>query len=213
MTSRTTVKAPVKTTTGPPTDVDTHERAETLAQLFPAPGEWTESDYLALTDQNRIIELSNGKPEIHDVPTDTHQKIVLRGVQTLLLILNQHPLGEVRFAPLPIRLWPRKFREPDIVFMAAKHADRIREQYRGVPDLVVEVLSLRTRNLGRVTKMWEYAQAGIQEYWIVDPQEKVIEVYTLEDDRYLLLGRFGQGDTARSKLLSSFEVTVQEVLA
>ncbi|HIC89273.1 MAG TPA: Uma2 family endonuclease, partial [Anaerolineae bacterium] len=57
------------------------------------------------------------------------------------------------------------------------------------------------------------AQAGIQEYWIVDPQEKVIEIYTLEDDRYLLLGRFGQGDTARSKLLSSFEVTVQEVLA
>jgi len=85
-------------------------------------------------------------------------------------------------------------------------------QYRGVPDLVVEVLSLRTRNLGRVTKMWEYAQAGIQEYWIVDPQEKVIEVYTLEDDRYLLLGRFGQGDAARSKLLSGFEVRVDEVL-
>ncbi|HHH42319.1 MAG TPA: Uma2 family endonuclease [Chloroflexi bacterium] len=102
-------------------------------------------------------------------------------------------------------------REPDIAVMLAEHAHRRHEQYWEVPDLVVEVVSPENRRHDLETKRREYAQAGIPEYWIVDPQEEQITVLTLEGERYTVHGTFGRGTVARSALLSGFEVAVDDV--
>jgi len=60
----------------------------------------------------------------------------------------------------------------------------------------------------RPEKMVEYAQAGIQEYWLVDPQAETIEVLVLREGAYVLLDKWGTGETARSELLEGFEVAV-----
>ena len=184
------------------------------SQLFPSQGEWTETAYLALPDNNRIVELSNRRLVIPEMPTDTHQKIMLRLIQVFLGFLAQRPLGELRFAPLRVRLWPGKFREPDIVFMAAEHTNRISEQYWGVPDLTVEVLSPGTWATDRHEKLYEYAQAGIAEYWIVDcltAGEESIEIYALQGDQYHPVSRAGRGETAHSRLLDGLEVQVDQI--
>ena len=115
-----------------------------ILELFPHQGEWTEADYFKLPDTNYYVELSEGRLLIPDMPTDSHQKAVGRLFRTMDTFVEEKGLGEVRIALLPVRLWQGKIREPDIVFMAAAHEDRISEDYWSVPDLVVEVISRST---------------------------------------------------------------------
>ncbi len=192
--------------------IETSEPVWDLARLFPHQGAWTEEDYLAL-ETNHLVEYSHGQLEVLPMPTESHQLIVLCLYRGLQSFLERYALGLVLIAPLRVRLWPGKFREPDVVVMLAEHADRRHEQYWEAPDLVMEVVSPEYRYLDLETKRREYAQAGIPEYWIVDPAEAQITVLTLEGDHYTVFGMFGAGTTARSALLKGFEVSVDAVWA
>jgi Uma2 family endonuclease len=130
----------------------------------------------------------------------------------LRAFVRERELGEVHVAPLPVRLWPGKIREPDIFFIAKEHADRIAEQACGVPDLVVEVTSPGTREVDRGDKFSEYARAGVREYWVVDPGARTIEVFVLRGRVYELLDKYSPGTRARSEVLSGFEAPVEEVV-
>ena len=182
-----------------------------VAQLFPPQGQWTEADYFALPETNRYVELSEGKIVMPPHPTNRHQVAVFEIAVRLRAFAKQHDLGEVRIAPLPVRLWPGKIREPDVFFYLKAHTDRIGEQVCGVPDLVVEVLSPSTERVDRMEKFQEYAQAGVQEYWIVDPDACTVEVYVLRNGVYRLLGRWSRDEEARSELLPGFRMRVGEV--
>lgn len=189
-----------------------------VALLYPLQGEWTEADYLALPATNRLVELSDGKLVVPDMATDPHQLAVGELFAAMRAFVRAGALGYLRVAPLPVRLWPGKFREPDLAFLSREHGDRRGEQFWGVPDLVVEVISARTdRSSGtertdRREKFEEYALAGISEYWLVDPNRRTIEVYVLREGVYLLLGKWGMGEPARSEVLHGFEVSVSAVL-
>ena len=184
-----------------------------VAQLWPHQGEWTEADYFALPDTSRLIELSGGKLIMPPHPTDTHQRIVLRLVLAFQSFVEAHDLGVIRFAPLPVRLWPDKVREPDLLFVSHAHAERMGEQAYGPPDLVVEVVSASTRRTDRVEKFVEYARAGIGEYWLVDSEAQTLEVFVLQDDAYMLLVKAVAGEKAYSRLLDGFELAADEVFA
>jgi len=202
----------------PKTKVRTRARARTrteeapVARLFPPQGEWTEADYFALPDANRLVELSKGKLIMPPHPTLAHQEAVKRLFLRLHAFVEERKLGVVEIAPLPVRLWPGKIREPDIFFISKEHEDRLGERVCGVPDLVMEVISPGTRRTDRHEKPYEYAKAGVQEFWLVDPERKTIEVYALREGAYELVGKWGVGETARSELLAGFEVPVDEVL-
>ncbi|MCS7351226.1 MAG: Uma2 family endonuclease [Anaerolineae bacterium] len=118
-----------------------------------------------------------------------------------------------RIAPLPVRLWPGKIREPNLFFIAKEHTDRIGEQACGVPDLVVEVTSPSTARVDRMEKFQEYARAGVRKYWIVDPEARTVEVYVWQQGAYVLRGRWGPGEAASSELLSGFQVRVEEIVS
>jgi Uma2 family endonuclease len=190
-----------------------------VAQLWPRRGQWTEADYFALPDTNRYIELSEGELIMPPHPTETHQRIVGDVYVMLRGFVEDHHLGTVRLAPLPVRLWRGKIREPDILFVAHEHSDRIGEQVYGPPDLVVEVLSPGTWRADRHEKFSEYAQAGVREYWMVDPDACTVEVFVLRKgalrqssgQAYELLGKWGKGEKAHSEVLAGFGVAVDEV--
>jgi Uma2 family endonuclease len=184
-----------------------------LLDLFPRQGRWTESDYFRLPETNRIIELSEGRLVITPPPTDQHQRIAYKLILLLGNYVLSNNLGEVRFSPTGVRLSKGIIREPDIVFMGNEHRDRITEIYWGVPDLAVEILSKSTAKDDREDKFHEYEKAGVLEYWIVDPFKKSIEVFILENEAYLLFGKWVSRETAKSKLLDGFEVSIDEVMA
>ena len=182
-----------------------------IARLFPAQGEWTEEDYFSLPDNTRV-ELVEGRLEWLPMPTTSHQRILAFIYGLLLAFVNRHyPGAEVLFASLPIRLGPKTLREPDIVLMLPEHRNRIQEQYWEQPDLVMEIVSAKNRAADIRDKRREYAQAGIPEYWIVDPQAKTVTVLTLADKSYRVHGEYRSGETAESVLLSGFRVDVDDI--
>jgi Uma2 family endonuclease len=181
-----------------------------IAELFPMQGDWTEEEYLAL-DTNRLVELSDGKVEMLEMPTIFHQIIVVRLIRMLDAFIVAHGLGQVLVAPTRVRLRSGKYREPDLVFVAAAHLDRMGELYVSAPDLVAEVISPDDPQRDRVTKMQEYAQAGIPEYWLLDPRTATLEVYALRHDEYTLARRLRAGDELTSDQLPGFTLAVADV--
>ena len=101
-----------------------------IAELFPAQGTWTESEYFALETQRRM-EFSHGFIEFLPMPTLLHQRITPFLYNALNAFVLGLSLGEVLFRGVRVRLWPGKFREPDVLFMSAEHSDRVTERILG----------------------------------------------------------------------------------
>ena len=203
----------VYTPTGRPSQLG--EPTWELTTYFPRQGEWTEGEYLALESRGgRLVELVDGKLEFPLMPTGYHQFLVKYLFQALESFVTARNLGDVVFAPCPVRLWQGRFREPDIFFVRRGRWPNLKLPPESV-DLAVEVVSDdpsdRKRDL--VEKPVDYAQAGIAEYWIVDPLEKRISVLVLEGGQYRTDGEYRPGETARSRLLVGLEVDVAAVFA
>jgi Uma2 family endonuclease len=177
-----------------------------IATLFPNQGVWSVDEYLAL-ETNHLVEYSDGFLEFLEMPKTSHQVIALYLWQMLDAFVRASNLGLALAAPLKIRLWPGKFREPDVVFMLTQHRSRVGELFWEAADLVMEVVS-SDRHLDYEKKRADYAKAGIPEYWIVDPEEKKITVLRLEKDQYVVHGEFLAGGQATSVILSGFSVDV-----
>jgi Uma2 family endonuclease len=199
----------------PPTSNTSAQLAEPtwdIAQLFPAQGTWSEEEYLALNG-NRLVEFSHGWVEVLTMPTTFHQLIVAFLYDQLKPFVASRGMGTVLFAPLRVRLWPGKFREPDLVFMADSHRDRIGNEYWDGADLVMEVVGDDERRRDLETKRFEYARAGIPEYWVVDPRLEQITVLKLDGQRYVEHGRFQRGQRITSALLVGIAIEVDAVLS
>jgi Uma2 family endonuclease len=179
-------------------------------------GQWSEAEYLGITEgTNRLVELTDGKVEVLEMPTSAHQRILAFLYEQLKAFVLAASLGEVLFAALRVRIRESKFREPDIIFMKEEHRDRIGDEYWQGADLVMEVVSNdpESRKRDLIQKPLDYAEGGIPEYWIVDPQEKKIAVLALAGMAYQQHGVFGEGEVAASKLLAGFSVAVTDVFA
>lgn len=187
-----------------------------IAHLFPDQGDWTEEDYLRITrDTNCHVELTDGFVEVLRMPTSSHQRIVAFLFRVLDEFVRTHELGEVLFAVLRMYVRRNKFREPDILFMHKDHRDRAGDEYWRGADLVMEVVSPDEDSHQRdwVRKPRDYAEAGIPEYWIVDPQQKRVVVLQLRGDAYVTFCEAGQTGQVRSALLDGFAVDAEEVWA
>ena len=183
-----------------------------ILDLFPLQGKWTEEDYFKLPETNRIIELSEGRIIITPALTTQHQMILSNIFLLIGNYVSSKNLGKVVTSPADVRLWEGTIRQPDIVFMSNEHRDRITERYFGVPDLVMEILSESTAREDRAKKFYEYAKAGVLEYWMIDPEAKTVEVYFLRSGSYIPFGKWRMGEVARSSLLEGFAVNVSDII-
>src|SRR5262249_46086350 len=156
---------------------------------------------------NHLVEFSAGYLEVLPMPTTMHQWIVLYLWESLKRFTGDWSgLGLALAAPLRVRLWEDKFREPDVVFMLTKHRHRALDEYWDGADLVMEVVSgdPEDRKRDLITKRAEYARARIAEYWIVDPKLKQITVLRLKGKGYQVHGVFKNEQRATSRLLPGF---------
>ena len=105
----------------------------------------------------------------------------------LRAFIEHHGLGEILYAPFLMRLSFRPSgREPDLLFVATMHADRVKETYLDGPaDLVVEIVSPESEARDRREKFLEYELAGIPEYWLIDVPRQEALFYVLDaEGRY-----------------------------
>jgi Uma2 family endonuclease len=192
----------------------TTEPAWDIAKVFPDQGTWDEEDYLHLP-YRRIIEYVDGNIEVLDMPSERHQRIIGFLYSLLLLYVNSKRLGLVLTAPFKIKLRPRKFREPDLMFLFAENYHKRQEQFWDSADLVMEIVSPDDPNRDIVTKRQEYAEAGIREYWLVNPLSETITVFTLPAgaNTYREHGVFSKGQQASSILLKDFDIDVTAIFS
>jgi Uma2 family endonuclease len=174
-------------------------------------GMWSVEQYLALTAQtNRLLEYTDGVIEVLPMPTDKHQSISLFLLLCFLAFVR--PRGGVAFyAPLRLEIRPGKFREPDLLILTRSDDPRRQNDYWRGADLVVEIVSPDNPARDLEEKPRDYAEAGIPEYWIVNPLDETVTVLTLTDGSYAEYGVFRRGDEARSKLLDGFTVRVDQI--
>jgi len=175
---------------------------------------WSEAEYLKL-DTNRLVEFVDGMIDVLPMPTYVHQ-IILFFLQTKLhAFVEARRMGFTVGAPFKVKIGENRYREPDVVLQLTGREFPTGDVYWDGADLVIEIVSDGNRRHDLDTKRREYAQAGIPEYWIVDPRDESITVLTLEARKttYTVHGVFLAGDRASSLLLPGFDVDVSEVFA
>ncbi len=185
---------------------------------LPAPGaHLTREEYDALPEVNIHIEWHDGvvvypnwnEETMSPSPLSRHQRLVGRIYAALLKAI---PNGEVLLAPMDLLLSGRTS-QPDLFWVAEDgtcidHGTR----YEGPPALIVEVLSPSNTANDRVTKFDLYERSGVPEYWIVEPREDYIEVYTLNGGTYQRVGAYQPGQTFMSSALGK-SVTVADLFS
>ena len=200
----------------PPSFSSDPQPAWDVALLFPYQGGWDESDYLALTNRtNQLVELVDGNLEVLAMPKTSHQLIVQFLFRLISGFVADGNLGEVFFAGLRVKIRPKTIREPDIVYISRSNYSGIGEDYITAADLAMEVVSPddESHNRDYVKKKCDYAEMGIDEYWIVDPQVERITVLVLDGSDYRIHGEYSLGQVARSTLLDGFAVDVSAAFA
>jgi Uma2 family endonuclease len=183
-----------------------------VLDLRPIQGLWTEEQYLAMTDHSRrLLEYEDGYIKVLPMPTRSHQ-VILAFLYELFVNFVRPRGGIVLFAPLRLQVRPGKYREPDLLLLRDAHDPRNQDAFWLGADLVVEIVSPDDPERDTKVKRADYAEAGISEYWIVDPEDETITVLRLENDSYTEHGIFYRGETATSALLSGFAVLVDSAL-
>jgi Uma2 family endonuclease len=186
-----------------------------IAEIFPPQGTWTEADYFALPETKRIVELWDGELIIMPAPDTTHQDIVTILAALLYAFITPTKMGKVFVSPIAVRLGEGRIREPDVVFVKQENRARIVRRYiDGPPDWVAEVISPGSRATDTKDKLAQYAEAGIPEYWLIDPEAGTVSVYVLGEGAtaYTLRTSYSAGETIRSAALDGFEVAVDDLL-
>lgn len=180
-----------------------------IAALFPRQGEWTVREYLHLPTERRV-EYDRGRLEFLSMPTEWHQEIAGFLYRLLYDYVASRKLGKVYFSGLRVRTRRRKFRDPDVSFLRTERSSLRKGRYWESADLVVEVVSNDEPDRDWVKKKREYAFAGIAEYWIADPRDKTLTVFTLDPGatEYRQAGRYATGETAQSVLLDGLTIDV-----
>lgn len=192
------------------------EYAWEVATLYPPQGQWTESEYLDLTDHaERRIELADGRLEFLPMPTWIHELLVRSLFMALYQFVDSRNLGDVHFNGIRVRIRPGKVRLPDILFLQKNHFHVRHNRAWDGADLAMEVVSddPKDRERDYEQKLIDYAEAGVAEYWIIDPEQRCVIVHQLKDFKFAIHGKYSGQQKAESVLLPGFVVDVPQLFA
>lgn len=186
--------------------------ADDISRLVLRTRGFSVAEYFSL-DGAYFVEYVDGCLQVLPIPDAFHQALAFVLSNMLVEFSRPDPLARTKLAPFRVQLNENEYREPDVCFMLGSNARRRQEEFWVGADLVIEVISESNRRHDYETKRREYAEAGIPEYWILDPAQRLVRVLTLRDAQYITHGDFGAGHTATSVLLNEFRVVVADLFA
>jgi Uma2 family endonuclease len=175
---------------------------------------WTVDEYYELPEEEGVYyEVVNGRLDLQPSPSSTHQRISQQMERKMVDSCEQDYI--IFHAPLDVILSPTDTRQPDILAVHRSREQIITERgVEGPPDLVVEILSPSTAKRDRKMKRDTYALFGVLEYWIVDPSNLLIEVYsqTVPGEPYGEPELYAKDDTMKSRRMPCVSFAVGDVL-
>jgi Uma2 family endonuclease len=172
----------------------------------PSPGRVSYEEFLAQAGRYTWAEWVDGEVIELSPASNAHQD--LAGFLTALMraCAEHGRLGVVRPAPFQMKAGPGlPGREPDVLFIASQHLDRLKDTHLDGPaDLVVEIVSPDSRARDRGEKFYEYEEGGVREYWLIDPRRRRAEVFVRGEDAVFRLAPPEADGRLRSAVLSGF---------
>ena len=144
----------------------------------------THDDFLLFPDDGKRHELIDGEHFVSPSPQVPHQRVLLRLLYEIETFLRQSSLGQLMVAPMDVIFTRFDVVEPDLLYISRDRAHIVEDWVRGVPDLVVEILSPSNRRYDEVTKRDLYDRTGVPEYWLVDPEAEAVKVFRREGERF-----------------------------
>lgn len=189
------------------------KEASSAVYRWPPQGKWTYDDYARLPDDGMRYEVIGGDLYMSPAPGPAHQSSIVKLVGRIDHLVTEQGLGQVFVAPVDVILPDRASPvQPDIVYIANDQMEIIGEKLiDGVPDLVIEVLSPSNRQYDRRTKYRLYAEAGVKEYWLFDPEACTADVFALRGNAYVPFGHFTRDDVIQSELLPDLRIPMRDV--
>lgn len=163
------------------------------------------------------MEFINGEIHLLGSPTIDHQEILGKLYISFVDFFKGNKC-KVFLAPFDVHFRKKDFKEPDVmqpdllVIFDLENNVTDKGRYMGTPTLILEILSPSTRNKDMIDKLNTYLLSGVREYWIVDPKQNNILVYTFDDCEIECYKLYENGD-ACSKAFTGLSVSVEELFA
>jgi Uma2 family endonuclease len=176
----------------------------------------TYDDYVLIPEDGQRHEIIDGEHYVSPAPTMSHQRVLSRLARRLGVFVEEKGLGEVFFAPCDILFSRYDVVQPDLLYISNERAGIVTEKnVQGSPDLIVEVLSPRTRDRDEGIKLDLYERSGVLEYWILDPVLKKAQIYRRTGDRLQIVANLSSeaGATLSTPLLPGFVLKITEIFA
>ena len=173
------------------------------------PGPYRRADYAALPDDPRC-ELIHGRFYVSPSPRRIHQFLVTQFWQCLHTVAVERG-GQALVAPMDVHLADHTVAQPDVLYVSPARRGILQEWIEGAPDLVVEVLSPSTARMDRLLKLHRYAEAGVLEYWLVDPAARTPSFLVNEGGRFV--PGAPDGGTWRSPVVAGVELDIEALWA
>lgn len=144
----------------------------------------TYEHYTQFPDDGMRHEIIDGIHYMNAAPIPYHQKLSRRIQFQLYTIIELTNLGEVMDAPIDVQFSNHDVVQPDIVVVLKDNKIITQTKVKGIPNLVIEVLSPSTSERDEGLKKELYEQNGVPEYWVVDPDEKAVRKFKLNSNSY-----------------------------
>jgi len=144
----------------------------------------TEEEFVAWCDEDIKAEYVDGEVIVYTPVSRRHDDLTWFLGTLLKLFVEKNELGSVHGPELQVRLRAGIRRVPDLLFIAKEHGDILKDAHvEGAPDLVIEIVSPDSEERDWREKYWEYGQAGVKEYWVIDPYSQTMAMYRLGEER------------------------------
>ena len=178
---------------------------------------WTYADYKAweLKPRERY-EIIYGEAYAMSAPNTYHQSMVMELSKQIAVFLTGKPC-KVYAAPFDVRLFYREDEsddtvvQPDVTIICSKEK-RGYEGCRGAPDFVAEILSPSNTAIEMQRKFDVYQDAGVREYWVLDPKHKSLKVYLFNGDN-VIARAYSEKDSAPVTILDGLSIELKPVFA
>jgi Uma2 family endonuclease len=160
-----------------------HQKEAAMAMELARP--LTYDDLPQTADDGSRYEIIGGELLVSPSPTTQHQRLVFLLARIIADFVDEHRLGMVLPGPVDVRLGVHTVVVPDLLFVRTERLEIIKSAFvEGAPDLIVEVASPSTRGRDAVQKAAAYAEAGVPEYWLPDPETRTFRMLVLHDGVY-----------------------------
>ena len=176
---------------------------------------YTYSDYLMFRFQERVEIIKGYILKMSPTPNRNHQTISQNINKYFLNLFNDYSCN-VYVAPFDVRLPVKSMQkdttivQPDLSIICDEN--KLDDKgCNGAPDLIVEILSPKNSKHDIETKFNLYQESGVKEYWIVEPEQRIVLVYTLKNEEYIGLKPFGEGEIIKSVLFPEIKIAVDDV--